>query len=410
MKQIIIIAAAIALAVTGCRNQSDNNVKTELTAEITNQKSSEKTTQESKEKASLESAGKSTQESTEKGESEHEGEIVLSERKQKTFGIQTEKAVPGGFSEVIHTSGRIVSANGDEMTIVAKGQGTVNIGSIVEGSPVGEGRVVATISSKGIGSGDQLAKAKIAFETAKKEYDRDIELKKDNIVSESHLDQSRLAYEQTKADYEALSSGGSSSEGVNVIAPLTGFIKSLQVKQGDYVETGQTIATVSRNKRLQLRADIPERHFGMIGRVNDANFQTASSERVYNLKELNGRLLTYGKASEGDGFIPVTFEFDNIGDLYGGSIADVYLKTSSEEKTFSVPVSSILEDQGVHYVFIQIEPDAFLKREVKTGESDGQRTRILSGLEDGDEVVVSGALQVKLASVTAVPAGHTHSH
>ena len=344
------------------------------------------------------------------GNGGHDGEIVVSLEQQKTFGITTETVTAGDFAEVIHTSGQILSAMGDEMTVVAKTSGIISFGRLTEGSAVGKGGQIATISSKELGGGDQLAKAKAAFEAARKEYERDLQLSKDNIVSESHLDQSRLAYEQAKAEYDALASGTTKDGNVSVTSPLGGFIKKLSVSQGDYVETGTPIAVVSQNRRLRLRADVSEKYYGLISGVKDANFSTSYSDRAYSLKELNGRLLGYGKASGGDYYIPVTFEFDNKGDLIAGSYVDVFLKSSASSKSISVPVSAVVEDQGVHYVFVQEDETCFTKREVRLGQSDGQRVLVKSGLNEGEVVVATGAVQVKLASVTAVPAGHTHSH
>lgn len=344
------------------------------------------------------------------GNGGHDGKIVVSLERQKTFGITTETVTAGDFAEVIHTSGQILSAMEDEMTVVAKTSGIISFGRLTEGSAVGKGSLIATISSKNLGGGDQLAKAKAVYEATRKEYERDLQLSKDNIVSESHLDQSRLAYEQAKAEYDALASGTSKDGNVSVTSPLGGFIKKLNVNQGDYVETGTPIAVVSQNRRLRLRADVSEKYYGLISGIKDANFSTSYSDETYNMKALNGRLAGYGKASDGDYYIPVTFEFDNKGDLIAGSYVNVYLKSSSSSRAISVPVGAVVEDQGVYYVFVQNDETGFLKREVKLGQSDGQRVLIKSGLNEGDVVVATGAIQVKLASVTAVPAGHTHSH
>ena len=340
----------------------------------------------------------------------HDGEIEVSLERQKTFGITTDTVAVGDFNEVIHTSGQILSAMGDEMTVVAKSSGVVSFGKLAEGSAVGKGGQIATISSKELGGGDQLAKAKAAFEAARKEYERDLQLSKDNIVSESHLDQSRLAFEQAKAEYDALSSNTSKDGNVCVTSPIGGYIKKLSVGQGDFVETGTPVAVVSQNRRLRLRADVSEKYYGLLNGIKDANFSTSYSDAAYSLKDLNGRLIGYGKASGGDYYIPVTFEFDNKGDLVAGSYVDVYLKSSSSSKAVSVPVSAVVEDQGIHYVFVQEDETCFTKREVRLGQSDGKRVLVKSGLNEGEVIVQTGAMQVKLASVVAAPAGHTHSH
>ena len=339
----------------------------------------------------------------------HAGETVMDTHRQEELGVSTWTVEPGEFSEVIHTSGQIASAIGDETTVVARTSGIVSLGRLTEGAAIGKGAVIATVSSRDIGSGDQLAKARSTYENALKEYERDLQLREDNIVSESHLDRSKLAYEIAKAEYDALG-GDAHSSGVTVTSPLGGFVKKLYVRQGDYVETGQPVATVSQNRRLSLRADVPEKDYGMVGLVTDANFKTASSSSTYSLSELGGRLVSYGRTSSEDFYIPVTFEFDNKGDIVPGSYVEVFLKTTPLQSCITVPVEAVMEDQGVRYVFVRHESDSFLRREVEVGTSDGRKVLVRKGLEAGDEVVVSGAVHVKLASVTAVPSGHTHNH
>lgn len=340
----------------------------------------------------------------------HGPEIVISPERQAALGIKTARVTAGPFSEIIRTSGQIVPSAGDEMTVVAKSDGIITLSNLSEGSVVGKGARIGTISSREIGTGDRLAKARVTYEIAKKEYERDLQLSKDNIVSESHLDRSRLEYEHAKAEFDALSAGGNGSGGVMVSSPLSGFIKSLFVTSGAYVETGTPVATVSQNRRLRLKADLSEKYFGMLGQIRDAHFVTSYSDRVYRLSDLGGRLASYGRASDGDYFIPVTFEFDNKGELVPGSYVDVYLIASDTGNCLSVPLEAVVEDQGVHYVFVQDAKGDFLKREVVLGESDGIRVPVRKGLEENEVIVVEGAVSVKLAGVTSAPAGHTHNH
>lgn len=340
----------------------------------------------------------------------HSDEIIVTPHQRELLGIRVDTVKAGEFNEVIKASGQVISSNGDETTIVARSAGIVGLGGVAEGSAVAKGGKIATISTKGIGGGDQLAKAKAAYEAAKNEFERDKELIQDNIVSKSHFDQSKLAYETAKAEYEALASGNEANGEIVVSSPIGGFVKSLAVRQGDYVETGQPIATVSQNRRLRLKADVSERYYGKISQIRDANFMTSYGEKAYSLKELGGRLLSYGRSS-GDGYyIPVIFEFDNKGDIVPGSFVDIFLKTNASSKAITVPVEAVVEEQGVKYVFIQIDEEGFMKREVRLGQSDGKRFLVESGLGEGEVVVVSGAMKVKLASVTAAPAGHNHNH
>ena len=341
-----------------------------------------------------------------------DGAVEISPERQAVLGISTSSVLAGDIGGVIRSSGRILSASGDEMTVVAPIDGIVSLGNLVEGSSVGKGSRIATISAERLGTGDPVTKAKATYEAARKEYERDLRLYEDNIVSESHLDQSLLEYERAKADYEALTASGVSSVGVNVPSPLAGFVKSLMVRNGDFVQTGTPIATVSRNRRIRLRVDVPEKYYGQIGSVTDAVFKTSYSDRSYGLKELGGNMVGYGRSSDGGNYIPVTFEFDNKGDLVPGSYVDVYLKTSASMNGIQVPLGAILEDQGVNYVFVKDgdDDDVFFRREVKLGLSDGQNVIVVSGLKEGEELVTEGAVHVKLAGVSSAPAGHSHNH
>ena len=197
-----------------------------------------------------------------------------------------------------------------------------------------------------------------------------------------------------------------------VSSPLSGYIKNLLVKSGDYVQTGTPLATVSCNRRLRLRADVPEKYYPLLTQVRDAAFTPSYGDKTYRLSELNGRLVSYGRASDGDYFIPVIFEFDNKGTFISGSFVEVFLKTATSSPAITVPIEAVVEDQGVRYVFVREEDDedCFEKREVRIGQSDGRRVPVLDGLCEGEMVVVSGAIHVKLAGVSAVPARHTHSH
>jgi RND family efflux transporter MFP subunit len=344
-------------------------------------------------------------------EAAHGDEIPFTRQQAEAVGLQVEEVTPGTFSHVMKTSGQILSAQGDEATIAATSNGIVSFAnpSISDGTPIRAGEAIVTVSAKNLPEGDPAAKAKIACETAQKEYQRAEGLVKEQIISAKEFEQARLRYETARTAYEAQSSNVTES-GVRVTSPISGYIKSCLVSQGDYVSVGQPIAVVSQNRRLQLRAEVSENYFKSLKSIGSANFQTSYDNTVYKLSDLNGRLLSFGKASGGQSFyIPVTFEFDNIGDIVPGSFVSVYLLSSAQDHVISVPVSSVTEEQGLNFVYLQLDEEGYQKQEVTLGQSNGDRVRILSGLKPGDRVVTRGVYQVKLAAVSSVmPEGHAH--
>ena len=63
------------------------------------------------------------------------------------------------------------------------------------------------------------------------------------------------------------------------------------------------------------------------------------------------------------------------------------------------------------YVFVRIDDDCYRKLPVRTGSNDGQRIEILSGLDGGEDVVVTGTTTVRIAESSGViPEGHNHNH
>ncbi|MFW5553057.1 MAG: efflux RND transporter periplasmic adaptor subunit, partial [Prevotella pectinovora] len=124
-----------------------------------------------------------------------------------------------------------------------------------------------------------------------------------------------------------------------------------------------------------------------------------------------GHIQSYGRSAEvNNSYIPVIFEFNNTGDVVQGSYADIFLITQDRPNVMTLPLTAITEEQGVHYIYIQVDKEGYRKQEVTLGENDGDRVEILSGLKKGDRVVTKGAIQVKLASASnAIPA-HNHNH
>ena len=235
-------------------------------------------------------------------------------------------------------------------------------------------------------------------------------MREKNIVSEAEFNTIRETYENARIAYEALSPS-EDGKGVAVKSPYSGYVENLLVKDGEFVALGTPLAAITKTERLQLRADVSERYYAYLPKITSANIRVPSVGRTYQLDELQGRLLSYGKAS-GDSsyYIPVTFEFRNTGDLVPGAFVEVYLLSKERENVISLPVSAITEEQGLYFVYVRLDEEGYKKQEVKLGATDGERVEVISGLTGGEQVVMQGAIYVKLSSASnAIPA-HTHNH
>lgn len=340
-----------------------------------------------------------------------ENEIVFSDKQARLAGLELETVRPSVFRSVVKTGGQIMPAPGDEVTVAATADGIIGFpkGNLTEGTAVGKGQALVSISSRHLMNGDAVEKARQNYETARREFERSKSLVGDRLISVREFEQRKADYENARITYEGLA-GSSTPSGVNVMAPMGGFVKSLSVKPGDYVSVGTTVATLTLNRRLVLRAEVPESGYTRLGEINDANFTTPYDGRTYSLAELDGRLLSFGKSAEsGTCYLPIAFEFNNRGAIVPGSFVEVYLLGKEEEGVISLPVSSLTEEQGLFFVYVKTSEGHYAKQEVTPGDTDGRRIKVLEGVKSGDRVVVKGAVQVMLASRSSVvPEGHHH--
>ncbi|MDR2389608.1 MAG: efflux RND transporter periplasmic adaptor subunit [Tannerellaceae bacterium] len=337
--------------------------------------------------------------------------VSFDEEKALAAGLETQTVRPGTFTQAIKVSGRILAAQGDEQTLVATLPGVVALGKIafVEGAPVKKGQTLLSLLTGKLPEGDIAVRTRAAYEKAQSEYLRAKELIKDRIISEKEFNQATADYETAQTAFEAIGGVQNGSNGVSICAPMNGYLKNLRVKEGDYVETGHPLATVSRNNRLQLRADVPEKYYNSLPAIRTAYFKTPYSDELQRLDDLNGRLVSFARSTDNDAFyIPVTFEFDNPGAILPGGYVEVYLLSLPRENTLAIPLSSLIEEQGVYSVFLREDKDCYRKQTVRPGADNGAEVEILSGLKAGEVVVTQGAYHLKLASATnALP---THHH
>ena len=392
MKKLIFLGVLVACSLGSCNTQSDHEHKGHDHAT----------------EAHSHEADTHTKSAHAEGASD---EIVMPPAKAQAAGVETDTIKPGNFTRIIKTSGQVLAAQGDERVVVATVAGIVSFkGKIIEGMSVHEGMPLVLLSSGNISEGDPVQKARVVYDVSKKEYERMQVLVESRIVSEKDFAQAKQAYENARISYEAVAKNHT-DRGQAVIAPINGYVKSLLVKEGDYVTVGQPLVSITQNRRLFLRADVSEKYYASLPAITSANFCTPYNNKVYALQDLNGRLLSYGKTSgESSYYIPVTFEFDNRGDVVPGSFVEIYLLARPMEGVISVPHSALTEEQGSFYVYLQLDEECYRKQLVTLGTDNGQRVQVLNGLKAGDRLVVRGAYQVKLAGATnAIPA-HSHEH
>ncbi len=328
------------------------------------------------------------------------------------FSIQ--KIHKGNFFEVIHTSGQILPSNEDEKIITSLHAGLVSLKDVlIEGNYVTSNEVLLELSGKGLAEDNMLVhevELKTNYELAESNYKRLSKLSKDKIVSERELLEAKAKYEQAKVAYENF---GYQTLGdyFNIKASSTGFVKNVFVKNGQFVEVGAPLFSITKNKKLILQADVSQKYWPSLPFIKSANIKIPNSSRVYTTRELSGNKISYGKTANSSSWsTPVFFELKNQGELIPGTYVEVFLETKPKSDAIAIPVSALIEEQGNLFVFVQKNGELYEKRLIKTGVNNGREIEVLYGLAEGEMIVSEGAYQIKLASMSSAIPAHNHQH
>lgn len=341
--------------------------------------------------------------------------VAFTKEQSWKIDFSTEEVVSRQMSHVIRAMASVQPTQGNEAVVAARTSGIVHIdgNSLIAGSLVSAGQKLFSVSTKGMPDNDLAVKSRSArseYEFAQKEYERKKHLADDKLITQSELLEAKNAYERAKAEYDNLhnySEGGSAG-----VSPMSGYIKQINVKNGEYVEAGQPVMTVTDSRQLYLKAELPSSDHRYISNIYSANLRLPGRETTISIKELGGKIVSYGRSVDAENpQIPVTLQINNTLDLLPGSWVETYLLCGIDGYALTVPTEGIVEEIGNKFVFVQLTPEYFEKRLVKTGRNDGVHTEILSGVKEGERVVGRGATMVKLAQGSGAldpHAGHVH--
>ena len=317
--------------------------------------------------------------------------------------------------DVIRTSGEIQSVKGEERIISAKSSGIVFFRNknLQEGKEIRRGQGLFTISSKGLVNANleekfQVAKARV--EQTKADFERAEKLLKQQIIGQKEYEKRKADFTVAEAEFQTLTNGYNTG-GQSVSASMTGIVKDLMVSDGQFVEEGTPLIRITNNRRLLLQAEVSQKYLPVLSTIQTANFKTPYQEEVQSIAEYNGKVVSFGKMIEqGQNFVPVLFELDNVRDLIAGSFAELFLLTKPISNALVIPKSALMQDYSSNYVYVQTGGENFEKRAIKSGIDDGVNIQVLSGVEEGEWVVTRGAYQIKMASMSSSIPVHGHSH
>ncbi len=343
-----------------------------------------------------------------------DGSISFLKEQAWKIEFQTASVMNGEIYDVIKTSGVWQPAQGSVKTMVATANGTVNFATtnLTEGTEVKQGQLLMNVSSQGLASNNlsaEIAKAKANYDQATSEYNRKKELYESKIIPKSEFEKVESNYAIAKSQYQSLASGVSGGS-KQIRAPFDGFIRSVNVANGDYAEQGTVLISVATEQSKVLKSQIAPTYGLTMQNIKNVWYQT----EIGNWKSIldsEGEILSISKDVERDSpLISVYAKVNDAINLPDGSLTQVQIAMGNGEQGTLVPESALLEDYGNYSVMVQLSGESFERRPISIGKRNGKNVEVLKGLQVGDVVVTTGAYQVKMASMSGSTPAHGHEH
>ncbi len=236
-----------------------------------------------------------------------------------------------------------------------------------------------------------------SYENAQRQVDRLEPLYKEGAISESDLDAARTALAIAEADLR------DARLELAVASPIDGVATLIAVRAGDSVESGDVVAQVAILDSVRIEADVSGeavRELRSGAQVYLSEFAAVQSAQ-YEAESADGRITRVSLGANPDTRL---FRVEAVLDNADRSLrpGQVVTLDAVVDRVGPVTVMSrlaILGDKAivpgsVHDVFV-VDDGVAVRKSVEIGQSEEDVVEVVSGLANGDKVVVFGANRLK---------------
>jgi len=173
----------------------------------------------------------------------------------------------------------------------------------------------------------------------------------------------------------------------NLVSPTNGQIADIKKHPGEMIQAGESLISLIPESELTISAKVPEADITDIASGNQCNitFDAISGQ------EFSGKVVTIDTAPtviSGIVYYEATVSLDKPGDaIKPGMTANIDIVTAQVPDALKIPTRAIIEHEGKKFVRV---PDGNKIKEIgiQVGLSNSVETQIISGLNDGDKVII----------------------
>lgn len=230
------------------------------------------------------------------------------------------------------------------------------------------------------------------------DYDPDVVRQTDLMNSASALQQAQAGVQQAYAQLQEIDAG---LRDANALAPFEGMIMEKLVEVGDTVQPGQPLLRYGYVKRMRLQADVPSGLVGNLSQnmqvavdVDGAEPTVATVSQIYPVADPNGHTVI------------VKFDLPEGMQASPGMYAEIRLPENrpSANAGVLIPSTALISGRSLSSVLVVNGQRAEL-RLVRLGSERGDQVEVVSGLNEGDQLINNPPANAKSMNLNVVNEG-----
>jgi RND family efflux transporter MFP subunit len=329
------------------------------------------------------------------------------------------KQSPAKSNAVLTASGYVVAQR--KASVSSKGTGVLVYLGVVEGDKVKTGQIIARLDDRDIVAQLDEAKSNLQFyEVQLKEiennYNREKELFTRGLSSQQSLDQAETNYHRLLANIEIaearIRAAEVALENMIIRAPFDGTVLTKNAEVGEIVApfgasttSRAAVVTIADMNSLMVETDVSESNIEKIKQDMDCEIVLdANPDKSY--QGFVFKIVPTADRSKATVLVKVGFKsYDKrVLPEMSAKVSFISEKNEAAEDqlpVLTVPLSAVDELNGKKITYLVID-DKAVQKEISTGRLFGNYIEIISGLEEGDEIIdnldekIKDGIQVKV--------------
>ncbi len=197
-----------------------------------------------------------------------------------------------------------------------------------------------------------------------------------------------LLFGMTKGQVQRLAEHKNAEPKITFLSPAAGVITRIDVSEGQYVSEGSVLYRIEKLDRLWAEAELYPGETSQVNIGDMVRVQVAGFENL----AVDGKVTFLSpEYRRGTQITTLRAVISNTRrDFLPGMQANVILSRSVRE-VIALPADAVIRDEKGSHVWLLQEDGSFKPRKVKTGLDNADRVEIAEGLQEKENVVISGA-------------------